>query len=233
MFPELGISIDRPPICPKCVERAEQEKVEAARRWRIENIEVLMADAGVPKEFLKHEFLKSKDGPIKWGKAMDPILETCVAYSLKPEGALVLSGKTGRGKTHLAVSILREHLLRGRKGKFEVCMELMNAVRSVYRARQSDDDSTEQEVVNRVGKGLVILDDLGATRVTPLMKDIMTLIVDRCERNGQPIVVTTNLSMAELGEQIDERLASRLVGLCKSSSRVITLEGPDFRLKRR
>jgi DNA replication protein DnaC len=92
---------------------------------------------------------------------------------------------------------------------------------------------SEQQVLARVGRGLIILDDLGATRVTPLMKDTMTLIVDRCVRREQPIVVTTNLSMQDIGEQIDERLASRLVGMCTAPNRVITLEGPDFRLKRK
>jgi len=100
-----------------------------------------------------------------------------------------------------------------------------------YRARNDDDeDSSEQEVLSRIGRGLVVLDDLGGTRVTPMVRDALTLIVDRCERRGQPLVVTTNLTVAEIGEQIDERLASRLVGLCRTPERVIMLEGVDLRI---
>lgn len=225
----LEMWIDRSPVCEKCRGGNEEAAKVAAEKYRRENIEPELLKCGVPAQFVKYTFNGNANGPIRWG-SVKPIVEQAYAFALRPEGGLLLSGKTGRGKTHIAVAILRESVIRGRKGRFVSCLDLMNALRSVYKARDDDDDS-EQDVINSVGRGIVILDDMGATRVTPLMKDAMTLIVDRCERRGQPLVVTTNLTIAEIGERIDERLASRLVGLCKSHDRVITLRGEDHRLK--
>lgn len=227
---KLEMWIDRPPICEQCRLKNEEVEQVAAEQYRRENIEPELMKCGVPAQFVKYSFTGNANGPITWGKAK-PIVEQCYAFALRPDGGLLLSGKTGRGKTHLAVAILRESVIRGRKGRFVNCLDLMNSLRSVYKAREDDDDTSEQDVINSVGRGLVILDDLGSTRVTPLMRDAMTLIVDRCERRGQPIAITTNLTIAEIGEQIDERLASRLVGLCRSHDRIITIEGVDHRVK--
>jgi DNA replication protein DnaC len=226
----LEMYIDRPPVCETCRQKAEAEEKARAAQQRKDNIERDLALCGVPPQFLTYSFTHGANGPINWGKAKSAA-ESCLGFSLRPEGGLILSGKTGRGKSHLAVAILREVVLRGGRGRFVNCLDFMSALRNVYKARDDEDDASEQDVINRVGRGVVILDDLGSARVTPLMRDAMTLIVDRCERRGQPLVVTTNLPVAEIGEQIDERLASRLVGLCRSNERIMTIEGPDHRIK--
>ena len=231
VIPELIMVIHRPPICEKCQQKAEEEEAREAEEFRKQNIEKELLLCGVPPEFVKYSFISGKNGPINWtGKTKDAA-HVCIQFAMKPEGGLLLMGKTGRGKTHCAISILREMVIKGWKARFVSCLDLMNTLRAVYRARNDDDeDSSEQEVLSRIGRGLVVLDDLGGTRVTPMVRDALTLIVDRCERRGQPLVVTTNLTVAEIGEQIDERLASRLVGLCRTPERVITLEGVDLRI---
>jgi len=231
VIPELNMVIHRPPICEACMKNAEEAERMEAEAFRRKNAEKELMLCGVPPEFVKYSFITGRNGTINWtGKTKDAV-QVCVQYAMKPEGAILLMGKTGRGKTHVAIAIMRDVVIKGGKARFVSCLDLMNSLRAVYRARNDDDeDSSEQEVLSRIGRGLVVLDDLGATRVTPMVRDSLTLIVDRCERRGQPLVVTTNLTIPEIGEKFDERLASRLVGLCKSPERVITLEGIDHRL---
>lgn len=231
VFPELGMAISRPPVCEVCRDRAEVVQLLRDEAHRRANIERELVACGVPEDYVRWSFAS-----VDWPGATKEAAEECLAFALHPEGAIILVGKTGRGKTHLAVAMLREMVIRGTKARFVSCLEMATALRAVYRAkRHGDEDQTEADVISQAGLGVVVLDDLGAGRSTAMITDALTAIVDRCERRPQPLIVTTNLTLADIGGQLDERLASRLAGMCRTSTgeRVITIEGPDFRVTRR
>jgi DNA replication protein DnaC len=149
-------------------------------------------------------------------------------FARKATGGLFLSGKTGRGKTHLAAAIVREVLLSGGRVRWETCSELISSLRDVY---HPDSEESERKILGRLGTGLLILDDLGAARITPMVQEMLTTIIDRSERYARPVVVTTNLSLQEIAETIDERVASRIAGLCGSHDRILAIDGPDHRVE--
>lgn len=155
----------------------------------------------------------------------------------KHSGSILFIGKTGCGKTHLAVAILRELVKRGAlyDFKFITAPELLLEIRATFRpaARKYDDGGrceadTEQDVLDKYSKcEFLILDDLGAEKVSDFTIQSLYLVIDRRNRNLKPTIVTTNLSLEEIETLIDARMASRLADM-----KVVKLTMPDYRKKR-
>ncbi len=73
---------------------------------------------------------------------------------------------------------------------------------------------------------LLILDDLGAEKPTEWVRERMYEIVNQRYEWMRPIIVTSNLSPAQLAKQVGQRVASRLMEMCE----VVELDGRDRRL---
>lgn len=157
---------------------------------------------------------------------------------------LLFTGATGTGKTHLATAVTRELVRRGlsitKRGYlptwgmsmihgvlFTTMPELLMEIRATYNVKKKD-APTEEEVVEKYSRcGLLVLDDLGAEKVTDFSITTLYLIIDRRNRELRPTIVTTNLSLQEIGEKIDGRISSRL-----SEMKIVHLALPDYRKKR-
>lgn len=158
---------------------------------------------------------------------------------LKSGGSILFIGKTGCGKTHLAISIYKElvrrFILDGYSSKFVTAPELLLEIRATFRpaSRKYDDGGrceadTEQDVLDKYSKcEFLILDDLGAEKVSDFTIQSLYLVIDRRNRDLRPTIVTTNLSLEEIESTIDARMASRL-----SDMKVVRLSMPDYRKKR-
>lgn len=89
------------PVCEKEAEdeekqkRDEQERRAVIRKWQSMNIEPRFYDVTLDNFNAYNDELKKH-------------LETCRTFLAKPDGKLVMIGENGNGKTHLAVSILKE-----------------------------------------------------------------------------------------------------------------------------
>jgi len=152
-------------------------------------------------------------------------------------GSILFIGKTGSGKTHLAVSILRELMKRNFHINylFVTAPELLLEIRATFRPsiKKYDDygkceADTESDVLDKYSQcELLILDDLGAEKVSDFTIQSLYLIIDRRNRELRPTIVTTNLSLEEIETQIDARMASRLADM-----KIVKINMPDYRKKR-
>ncbi len=149
------------------------------------------------------------------------------------EYGLLLSGPCGVGKTHLGVAILRELIeTRGATGLFAEFNDLLRRLQETY-DRKSETPS-RAVLAPLLEADVLLLDDVGATRMTPWMQDTLGLIVNE-RYNGRGLtMITTNFALHAdapggrgLAERIGVRIASRLVEMC----RVVAMDGEDFRLK--
>ncbi|MFA5897997.1 MAG: ATP-binding protein [Hyphomicrobium sp.] len=163
-------------------------------------------------------------------------------FSSSPSGFLFLHGKPGVGKTHLAVGIFRDHAktLRSRyregmperdrdyfsEADFWTVPELLLHLRS-----QIGNDVGEEEAIAPLLKSkLLILDDLGAEKMTDWVRQAFYVVISRRERDELPTVITSNLSLGEIEARIgDERITSRIGGAAK----IIRMDGQDGRLASR
>jgi DNA replication protein DnaC len=78
------------------------------------------------------------------------------------------------------------------------------------------------------GCKLLIIDDIGAERVTEWVRERMVSIINTRSSNGLCTIYTSNLSPKELTEELGDRIASRVLG----SSQVVEISGGDWRLEK-
>ena len=218
-----------------CQLRARSQSVLAAARIprRYEHCELTNYDTDFPGA---HASL---------GEAQ--FVATNFARKCDPRGdkGLLIIGKIGTGKTHLAVGIIKELILnRGIACLFYDYRELLKEIQNSY---NSTVQTTELDVLRPVFEtDVLVLDELGAVKPTEWVWDTVSLILNTRYNDNRTTIITTNfedqpaaavagsLSAAKaatrtetLGDRIGERMRSRLHEMC----RVVTLEGADFRQK--
>ena len=135
---------------------------------------------------------------------------------------IVLRGETGCGKTHLAVAIMQH----AGHGYFTTAPELLLRIRSTFNEgtmRESEDEVIRDLCFHE----LLVLDDLGAEKTTEFAITTLYIIIDRRIRDAKRTIITTNLSLKEIEEKLDARIASRLSGMQN-----VKINMPDYRKKR-
>lgn len=162
---------------------------------------------------------------------------------------LLLVGDPGTGKTHLAVAVLRQIIAKGFAGLFFDYQNLLDRIRSGYDVNSGSSDREAYRFA--LDSEVLLLDDLGAHRVTDWVEDTVTSIVTYRCNNRKPLIATTNLADADAGgatfdrpsapspgkieyrttlaERIGPRARSRLFEMCKVV-RMPLIE--DYRLRR-
>jgi DNA replication protein DnaC len=164
------------------------------------------------------------------------------AYAEAPRGWLVLSGRPGTGKTHLAAAIAHTADALGMQVFFLLVDRLLNHLRATY-APQSEVRAEELATLV-IQADLLVLDDLRNSLVRPWARDQLFHLLDQRYGTAAPTVVTTNLSAAALAdservarsarhgvefyaELLDDRLRSRL--LDRALVRWMSIDAPDYR----
>ena len=147
---------------------------------------------------------------------------------------LMFVGFAGRGKTHLAVGVLRALIEeKGCHGLFCDYGDLLKQIQNSYNSRS---EITEYELLRPVLEAeVLVLDDLGSTKPTAWVWDTVAQILNSRYNHKRTTIITTNFANLPpaasptkedtLGDRIGERMRSRLAEMC------VCLEvlGEDFR----
>jgi DNA replication protein DnaC len=209
----------------------------------------LLAGANIPKRYEHCELASyTTDFP-----GADPSLafahltasKFAQEYDPQDGTGLLIIGKIGTGKTHLAVGIIKDLMLsKGVACLFCDYRELLKEIQNSYNATVQ---TTELDVLRPVFESdVLVLDELGAVKPTEWVWDTVSLILNTRYNDNRTTIITTNfedqpaagangtISIARaatrsetLGDRIGERMRSRLHEMC----RIIKMEGEDFRQK--
>lgn len=145
--------------------------------------------------------------------------------------SLTLVGPCGTGKTHLATVLMREWM-RGRKLNsrsfplFFVVPVLYADIKGTF--GDGAIFSEDYYIAECLSRPLIVLDDLGAGKMTDYLRDVLYRIIDGRYRKKRQTIVTSNLSLDDIADKIDDRIASRLCGM----GPVISLGDEDWRVKK-
>jgi DNA replication protein DnaC len=150
--------------------------------------------------------------------------------AVQNETSLILAGKAGTGKTHLAIAIAIETMRRGRQALFRNVPELLDELRE--RARNYDDFYHTMRKYKDVP--CLVLDDLGKEKTTQAGLDYLYQIIDARYRNGRQTIVTTNaLSIQDLTNRWNEGVMEPLISrILENGEYVRICEGENRRLKK-
>jgi DNA replication protein DnaC len=127
--------------------------------------------------------------------------------------ALMLWGNVGNGKSLLAASVANE--LEG-KGKTVVFISMPNLLQKIRSTFNNNNKETENEIMKALHTcDLLVIDDIGAEKVTDWVEDVIFRIIDGRYTRKKPIFITSNLSPDDLGKHIGFRSMDRLTEICQ------------------
>ena len=151
-------------------------------------------------------------------------------------GGLFVYGVRGTGKTKLAAIIANERARAGKAVLFASVPDLMDDIRSSFK------DGTTSEAVQAVkNTPFLVLDDLGAEKMTEWVGEQLFCIVNHRYNDQLPTVVTSNYSPTQIirhmatvdrgGNVIDDmqgqRIMSRIYEMCER----VEIRGADWRMR--
>ena len=238
-------------LCHACAgtgwKTIEVEGIRSVTRcecFQKERLDRLFDKAGVPRRYeaCSFESLKSFDAISESLSFTKTVAMRFAEEYPAVECGLLIMGPCGVGKTHLAVSILRELIYKKQaEGLFYDFRDLLKKIQNSY---NTVSQSSEVEILDPVlNCDVLVLDDLGAERPTEWVRDTFAYIINSRYNRKLTTVITTNFDdrkkeakvLADgarvsgeetLEERIGTRLRSRLYEMCK----VLRIEGSDFRV---
>jgi DNA replication protein DnaC len=197
----------------------------ACRERRMSRAISLRMGSGIPKRFRGVSFDRK---PIS---DLDPdLLRHVRAFlrrldeNLESGRGLWFYGEVGTGKTSLIMLVSKAAIEAGHSVAIYSVPRLLAEIKETY--DRDSGDSYMQLFRRLCAVDLLHLDDLGAERPTEWVLEQLYSIVNERWQNQRSILVTTNLGLDELREQLGKRTVSRLT---ETSGEPIPIMGHDMR----
>lgn len=135
---------------------------------------------------------------------------------------LIISGKTGAGKTYVLNCIAHRAVEKGINVGFFNAYSIINSKLEAIKNNTENPSFIEYE--------LLIIDDLGSEpMIKNITKEQIFSIINEREIRKLPTVIATNLSVEEVQDHYEDRIYSRIFSPLYSS--VYELNGRDLRLE--
>jgi len=201
--------------CPVCAKADDERKrlaeQEAHARERAEiRLRHSYGRACIPPRFLNKTF----DSYVADSDQKARALTICRDYAEKFEAnedsgpSLILCGRPGTGKTHLACSIADYLIQRGRTAVFS---RVFDAIRTIKATWSRDSDITETQAIRSfIEPDLLILDEVGVQFGSEAEMLLLFEIINGRYEAIRPTILISNLPVTELKNFIGERVMDRL-----------------------
>lgn len=184
----------------------------------------------IPEKYRYNIPLKPEQVDIRSFEALNEYKETVIDRVEAGEGLYIWGKSTGSGKTSWACKIMSHYFRKiafftglENEGLYIFLPTFLEDLRDSYDSKDPD----FEQVLSMVKEcKLLIIDDIGAERVTSWVRERMVSIINTRVSNNLATIYTSNLSPEELKVELGDRIASRVLG----SSQVIEIAGGDRRV---
>lgn len=184
----------------------------------------------IPLKYQYRMDLIPDDKDLRAFETLNEFKENVVDHVNKGEGLYIWGENTGNGKTSWACKIMGYYFRKiafnsglENEGLYIYLPTFLDDLRNSYNASSSEFDE-ELEMVKKCK--LLIIDDIGAERVTEWVRERIVSIINTRASNGLCTIYTSNLSLKGLTDKLgDDRISSRI----KGSVQEINLLGKDNR----
>jgi DNA replication protein DnaC len=183
-----------------------------------------LENAGIPENYRNasiDSFRLPEDNPItRSGLAgvMTQVRAFMREFPVLDKPGLLFIGNPGTGKTHLAVAALRGLIAKGFEGVFFDYQNLLERIRAGY--NESSGATDREAYRSALDAEVLLLDDLGAHRVTDWVEDTVTSIITYRCNNRKPLIATTNLTDPDAGDRRTFGLESDIKGKLSLAERI-------------
>jgi DNA replication protein DnaC len=141
--------------------------------------------------------------------------------------SLILHGKTGRGKTHLAIAIGYRAIQNGFETRFVTAAQLIEDLSNAGRKGR-----LHEVLETYTHPHVLIVDEVGYLSYGPDAANVLYHVVNDRHIRKRPMVFTTNKAFVEWGSVLhDSDLAETILDRVLERGRWITLDGPSGRTK--
>lgn len=205
----------RPSRCPGCLSdaliRLQGEKIRIDEAARQRNIELLLGELNIPARFESCSLENYE--PVN--EDARRALKVCKAYAsrwperLQKGGGLVMCGKPGTGKNHLALAIARHAITEHQSSAvFTTALKIAREYKSTW---SKGSTRTEDDVIRYFTRpDLLIIDEVGVQFGSDAEKLIMFEIINTRYERMKPTILISNQSKDELSAFIGERVIDRM-----------------------
>lgn len=205
--------------CPSCDSEIQREVDEqhAAIRSGKSKVDALIAthfhEAGIPKALSKSSLDNYRAVLAGQKTALAAARDFAYGFEVQSETgrSMVFLGRTGNGKSHLAVAILRHIILKGATARYVTAFDLLAKLKASF-AKNST--VTFDAMLDRyVTPDLLVLDEIGKQTSSDFDFSTIFGVIDRRYASQKPIIMISNLDETGfktlMGEPIFDRLRDR------------------------
>lgn len=208
--------------CPECAKLRDEEaareraRVQAQKQAEIDRrrIELALGRACIPADFKQKTFDSFIADSDELRQALDLAKRFVAGWDKARAGGygLVFYGNPGTGKSHLAISILKELIPQGVTGLYTRVPDMVGYIRAQF--HQDSETSVYAAVRRYVDLDLLVLDELGVQSGTANEQTLLFEVIDARLSENRPTIFLSNLAPRSMVPVIGERLVDRIKGKC-------------------
>ena len=227
---QFGVIISR--ACPSCVDKYDIAEKSKQKYQKEQNKAAWLEDIGIKDAYVK----ATLDNYIAVTDSQKEALNCCHLIDNGGLKKLILLGGNGVGKTHLASALVKKH-----NGLLITAYEMFATYRACFSGKQ-----TELEVIKKFSNlPLLAIDEYGRTKGSEAEENFMSAIIDNRHSNNLPTLILSNLirkrdcvfymasnkacENCERHNCLESRLTKDVISRLRENSKVVLIEGEDYR----
>lgn len=141
--------------------------------------------------------------------------------------SLILYGRSGRGKTHLAVAVAYRAIQNGFEALFTTAAALIDEL-----SRASREGRFSGALARYTRIHVLVIDEVGYLHYGPDAANVLFHLVNERHLAARPMIFTTNKPLASWGEVLhDPDLAEAIVDRILERGRFLVMDGPSLRTR--